>query len=349
MNARIATVLAVTAVGTVTAGQPSGTPQRPAFRAATDAVLVPVAVTRGREPALGLDVADFALFDNGVRQTIDSVDATALPIDVTIVLDSVPERDLDRLATSRLDADMVRSQLREPDRVRIISTGTVPRDVVALQPAATAPALPGIARTRGSSALDGLFYALARPVETGRRHLVVMFTRADDTWSTLDADRLPALAMRADAVMHVVFFDGIPGLPAAPDAMRPEPQGARIGDDRTPPPASWMPPRMGENRRTEPRNNMMPAARDPNHVVRVRRTYWVLVEVARRTGGGTHLLRDRVAAFTRILDDFRSSYLLRYTPTGVDLPGWHDIEVRVTRPGRYDVRARKGYEGSRPR
>jgi hypothetical protein len=51
-------------------------------------------------------------------------------------------------------------------------------------------------------------------------------------------------------------------------------------------------------------------------------------------------------AFLRALDDFRSSYVLRYSPHGVAAGGWHEIAVRVTRPGRgYVVRARKGYVG----
>ena len=37
--------------------------------------------------------------------------------------------------------------------------------------------------------------------------------------------------------------------------------------------------------------------------------------------------------------------MLRYTPTGVRAGGWHEIVVKITRPGSYDVRARRGYEG----
>ena len=35
--------------------------------------------------------------------------------------------------------------------------------------------------------------------------------------------------------------------------------------------------------------------------------------------------------------------MLRYVPNGVALTGWHDIDVKVLRPGRFTVRARKGY------
>lgn len=69
-----------------------------------------------------------------------------------------------------------------------------------------------------------------------------------------------------------------------------------------------------------------------------------LFDAARRSGGGVHRLTDRAEAFARIIEDFRSAYVLRYTPRGVDAPGWHELAVSVTRPGSYAVRARKGYE-----
>lgn len=78
---------------------------------------------------------------------------------------------------------------------------------------------------------------------------------------------------------------------------------------------------------------------------RWRASVGALRDGARRTGGHTHQLDDRAAAFRQILDDFRSSYLLRYSPHGVAPGGWHEIAVKVTRPGRFTIRARSGYEG----
>jgi Ca-activated chloride channel homolog len=46
--------------------------------------------------------------------------------------------------------------------------------------------------------------------------------------------------------------------------------------------------------------------------------------------------------FRRMLQDFRSSYVVYYTPNGVDRAGAHTLELRVKRPG-VTVRARKGY------
>ena len=74
-----------------------------------------------------------------------------------------------------------------------------------------------------------------------------------------------------------------------------------------------------------------------------------LDEVTARTGGRVFSIESDAAitiAFARLIDEFRTSYVLRYLPTGVKAAGWHDITVRV-KGGPYDIRARKGYSGDR--
>lgn len=70
-----------------------------------------------------------------------------------------------------------------------------------------------------------------------------------------------------------------------------------------------------------------------------------LRDIAAATGGKVLEVQssDRLeAAFVQILAEFRQRYLLSYTPTGVEKPGWHKIEVRVKRRG-VTARARPGY------
>jgi VWFA-related protein len=74
-----------------------------------------------------------------------------------------------------------------------------------------------------------------------------------------------------------------------------------------------------------------------------------LAAAARRTGGEFHPpTEDRpdvVDAFRDALDAFRQSYVLYFTPTNVPKGGWHQLSVRVTRPGEYNVSARQSYFG----
>jgi hypothetical protein len=51
-------------------------------------------------------------------------------------------------------------------------------------------------------------------------------------------------------------------------------------------------------------------------------------------------------SFLKAFEDFRTSYVVRYTLAGVPRPGWHAVTVKITRPGRlYQVRTRTGYMG----
>jgi VWFA-related protein len=67
--------------------------------------------------------------------------------------------------------------------------------------------------------------------------------------------------------------------------------------------------------------------------------------LARETGGlvfNVDVSSALSTTFRRMLEEFRSSYVLHFVPSGVARRGAHTLDVRVKRPG-VDVRARRGY------
>jgi hypothetical protein len=74
-----------------------------------------------------------------------------------------------------------------------------------------------------------------------------------------------------------------------------------------------------------------------------------VVEAAKRSGGTIHDLRRASSDFKRIFDDFRASYVLRYSPEGVRREGWHDVKVGVRVPdaSKLTIRAKQGYWSER--
>jgi VWFA-related protein len=74
-----------------------------------------------------------------------------------------------------------------------------------------------------------------------------------------------------------------------------------------------------------------------------------LATAAARTGGSLYPPDDEsndvVNAFKMTLDAFRHSYVIYYRPTGVPAPGWHEITVRVTKSGSYEIASRQRYFG----
>jgi hypothetical protein len=251
---------------------------------------------------LGLTAADFTLKDNGVAQTIDAVVVEAVPIDVTLVLDTSGSA---AGAIPRMLADVrkIAGRLRATDRFRLLTIDTYVHQLLPMQPAGR-QVWPARLPYNGASAVhDALVAGLLTPVDVDRRHLIVALTDGLDTTSTLDADAVRRVAGRSDAVLHIV---AVSSEAAAP-----------------PVPPNWLP----------------------------RRDFELdgLQDAARRTGGDLYrdgaLGADVVGAFDRVFEDFRSSYVLRYTPARVTARGWHELEVRVARAGKLTVRARKGYFG----
>lgn len=70
-----------------------------------------------------------------------------------------------------------------------------------------------------------------------------------------------------------------------------------------------------------------------------------LTALVRETGGGIAWMTDNADLahpLGRALDEFRSTYVLHFTPRGVDPGGFHTLQVSVKRAGLM-VKARRGY------
>ncbi len=70
--------------------------------------------------------------------------------------------------------------------------------------------------------------------------------------------------------------------------------------------------------------------------------------ISASTGGlmDDMLADDHVAkALRNSLLDFKARYLMAYSPHGVPGPGWHDITIKIKKPGEFKILARKGYDG----
>ena len=74
-----------------------------------------------------------------------------------------------------------------------------------------------------------------------------------------------------------------------------------------------------------------------------------MAQTAARTGGDSHRSRfgdPAVRTFAQILDEFRQSYVLRYSPKGVTSRGWHAVTVQIPAQPALTIKARSGYFGA---
>jgi VWFA-related protein len=290
--------------------------QRPVFRTSIDLVTIDVAVRSGQVPVGGLTAEDFEVLDNGVRQRVEIADRAALPIDMTMVLD-VSGSMWTLIGPMTAYAHRILALLSPHDRLRLLTVGhSVEQRFGFTEPSARLDL--GELAPFGSTALyDGVAAALMRTRQPDRRHLVVVVSDGYDTNSTLGLADLERLAQRTDGVLYVV-------LPEDP------------GTGPFPPPLTA----NARNYWAAPAYRGTPLAR-PNGLA--------FANLARLTGGTyerVYATQGGLAPVVKnLLDQFRYSYVLRYTATGVEREGWHDLVVRLPKHPGVEIRARGGYWG----
>lgn len=188
-------------------------PPAPAtFSARVDAVRVDVDVRRGNRPVAGLTADDFEIVDSGVRQRVELVSPTALPLNVVLALDgsaSLDARDREHLiAAGQRVVDALRGAdtaalVTFADRVAIRSTFT--GDGARLRDLLRAPT------PAGDTALyDAAHVAMLLGASGAGRPIVILFSDGEDTASLLTGDTVVDTARRTGAVVCVVAL-GEPG------------------------------------------------------------------------------------------------------------------------------------------
>jgi VWFA-related protein len=277
------------------------------FRSTTAVVSVSVSVKRGNNVVANLKAADFRLTDDGVPQIVEAVSIESVPIDVTLFLDTSGST-AGKIDEMRHDVQTILQLLRAGDRFRLLTIGDAVSLAVPWVPAGTKVAA-SIEAVGGISLIhDALMFGLVHRPEPGRRHLVVGMTDRRDCGSVVPVSLLLDVAGRSDAVLHLVDYAGGGG-EARYRVRGCSPLAAPRGEE-------------------------------------------ILTQAAERTGGQQHgqsrfFRASSIArAFKSIFDDFRQSYVLRYTPTGVKGAGWHAIAVTVPAAKNATIRARQGYYGA---
>lgn len=184
--------------------------QPPTFSTGVDNVRVDVDVRHGDRVVAGLTAADFEVLDNGVRQKVEIVASSAVPVSVVLALDSSASLDakdrshLTRASTRVIDA-LKRGEsaalVTFSDRIAIRSAFT--SDAEKLRALVAAPT------QAGDTALhDAAHVAMLLGTSAPGRPIVILFSDGDDTASFLTEDAVVETAQRSGAVVSVVMIGG---------------------------------------------------------------------------------------------------------------------------------------------
>ena len=281
------------------------------FRSGAEGVHVDALVLDGNRPVSGLRAADFELRDSGVAQKIETVAFEDVPLNVIFALDcseSVQGEPLEHLKSAALAAIRL---LRPADQAALLTFD----DYVTLRADWTTDRSSlsnaiSAAKSGGATALhDAAYTALTLTPPQPGRTLALVFSDGDDTASWLSGTTTIDIARRNDAVVYAVELGQ--KRPWAPGYRVDFHSGVQLGADAA-------------------RKNLMDR---------------FLTTLAQDTGGQvlnaarSDQLGER---FVRILTEFRTRYLITYSPTGVERSGWHPLEVTL-KGGKGRVIARRGY------
>jgi VWFA-related protein len=279
--------------------------QEPAatFRAGADVVSVEASVRRDKRPVAGLKIADFQLLDNGVAQQISDMSYERLPIDVTVVLDVSASVTGSVLDQLRQSVRQLKADLGSSDRLKLVAFNMQVRRLADFDaPASAADAAFASLSGRGSSAIFDSVAVQLASPTPSGRRHLIVLFTDGQDSSSITDPEM--------------LFDVAKRTTSTVDIVL----------------ASAVAERSAS-----------PFARSPGRPpITIGRMY---DQLARETGGivVTSTPGENLAStFRRTLADFRSSYVLFFTPQGVDRSGSHTIDVRVKQDGA-EVRARRGY------
>jgi Ca-activated chloride channel family protein len=192
---------------------PAGQPPQTPFRAAVDLVSLNVTVTEGTgKYVTDLNAADFAVFEDGVKQDVTFFNRTNLPIALALLIDTSASME-NKLPTAQEAAIGFAKKLRQQDLAEVVDFDS---RVVVLQSFSNSlgELEQAIRRTSagGSTSLYNAVYialkdlkkVVAKSSEEIRRQAIVVLSDGEDTSSLLPFEEVLDLAKRSETAIYSI-------------------------------------------------------------------------------------------------------------------------------------------------
>jgi Ca-activated chloride channel family protein len=303
--------------------------QEDVLRIRTEEVLLPVSVRdETGTPVSGLDKDRFVVFDNGVRQQIESFNRSRVPANIVLLLDASSSvfsqmrfiRDAAKLFIQGLVKEDKVCVVQFSDRVELLQDWTPATELSRLEKSLDWRYHPGLRTTF----YDGLYLAAREQLSKveGRR-IVILLTDGLDTAERQKATFADALnaVRRADASVYVVSL------------------------------TAYLRAQL-EDKAGKTKTRRMFGGYDPREVAYylglIESSEKLLETLAVQTGGRIFLPikdEDLSPAYKAIAEELRTQYIITYQPRPRASPGeYRRVRVLVL-PGDYEVGTREGYTG----
>jgi VWFA-related protein len=178
--------------------------QSPTFSSRVEAVRLDVLVTQDGQPLRGLAAADFEVFDNGVKQSVDLLSPEQLPLSIVLALDVSASVTGERLRHLTDAGRAVLDALKKDDRAALMTfTESISLDADLTADVATVKEALGNISPKGDTALtDGAYVAVTVADGSSGRGMVIMFSDGSDTASWLLEPSAIEAARRSEVVIY---------------------------------------------------------------------------------------------------------------------------------------------------
>jgi VWFA-related protein len=307
------------------------------FRSSVDLVSVHATVTdRSGHFVPGLRADDFAILEDGERQTITQFEAERVPVSLGIVLDTSGSMSGEKMAAARDALERFVFDLLGPeDEMFLYRFDSEPMLVQGWtgDRRRLVRGLGSVTPTGGTALYDTVAEAIPLAASgTRRKKALVIISDGNDTNSEATVNEVRQLIRESEVMVYAIGIEG-----ASP-----------AGSSRTPgaPPRTlpWPWPGNGPVQIPWP-GRRQPPARQPSAVATERVNVRALRMLSDDSGGRTEIVqgaRNLDQATAGIASELSQQYFLGYVSTRPEDGRWHDITVQVRRGG-YQVRARRGY------
>lgn len=263
-----------------------------------------VTVTRDEQRVLDLGEGDLTVYDDGQEQTLVTFERGDVPLVAVLLVDASASMWGGRLDAALGGARAFVRGMKELDlaKVLLFSDRIVHTTPFTGFREILTAGLGDASAVGGTALNDHLYMALRLLEERQGRRVIVILSDGVDVASVLDMEDVLWVARRSQALVYWI----------------------RLGR-----------PSYEAGYRTAWRDSQAN-----------RRELEALVEIVDSSGGKVESIvtvDESQAAFERILEELREQYVLGYYPSNAHGDGkWHEVEVRLRRPG-LKVRTREGY------
>jgi len=333
--------------------------QEPQFNVRSRLVLVPVTVTDLRGSTVsGLEPSDFRVFDRGRPQkiSVDFADTGVAPIALAVLVQSsgISAPALEHIrkigsmiqplvtgsrgcaAVASFDEEIKWLEECTDDPGKLI--GALQQLQPLLRPAEEK-------QGRMLDAVDAAVKLLAKQAEA--RRVLLLISESRDRGSETDLATATIMAQRASVTVYAVTYSAFKGafVSKLPVSQPHRPLKPKMPTDEGVTAVNGMPPGKGNPfPKQPPPEQQIDALGGVQELARLGKANSTDV-LTKRTGGEVFSFTKQRAleeAIARLGSELHTQYVLSFIPEASE-PGYHEIDVAVTREGDFRVRTRPGY------